>query len=79
MIPKRFKAGESYRIRFYDHSIGMSDKTICETQGWVIEDDGVHVLLTYWRVCNKDEEIERSNLEPISIIKSCIIRARKLP
>lgn len=79
MIPKKFIKGQNYKIRFYDHSIGSKEKLVCETQGWVLEDDGEHVLLTYWRVINTDEEVKRDNVEPVSIIKSCILRARKLP
>ena len=79
MAKPKFEIGQNYKVRFYDHSTGGKEKMVCETQGWVLEEDADHVLLTYWRVLTGDEETKRDNIEPISIIKSCIIRVRKLP
>jgi len=74
----KFKIGGLYKIRFHDHSVGMSDKMVCETVGWIIKDDDHHTVLTSWKVDHKDEGIVKANVEPSSIIKSCIIRSRKL-
>ena len=73
-----FKKGELYKIRFYDHCIGKKDKMVCEVVGWVVEDDKEHVVVTHWIVDTDDEEVKRDNIEPVSLIKSCILRKRKL-
>jgi hypothetical protein len=77
-MKKKFQLGKLYKIRFYDHSIGTSEKMICEAVGWVITDDSHQLVLSHWIVDTKDEQVKKENIEPISIIKSCIIRSRKL-
>ena len=74
---KKFAVGQLYKIRFYDHSIGTSEKIVCEAIGWAVKDDSHHVVLSHWIVDSKDEQIRKDNIEPVSIIKSCIIRSRK--
>ena len=74
---KRFVEGKLYKIRFYDHCVGSTDKMTCEVAGWVIKDDSHHVVLSHWIVDTKDAQVKKDNIEPVSIIKSCIIRARK--
>lgn len=73
-----FDRGGLYKIRFYDHCIGSPDKIICEVAGWVLSEDDDHVLLSYWIVDHKDEQIKADNVEYVSIIKSCIIRKKRL-
>jgi len=73
----KFEKTKMYKIRFYDHCIGQSDKMICEVVGWVLKDEPEHVVLSSWMVDTKDAQIKKDNVEPISIIKSCIIRKRK--
>lgn len=75
---KKFVKNKLYKIRFYDHSIGTSEKIVCEVVGWVIDDDKDRVLLSYWIVDSKCEETKKGNMEPVSIIKSCILKAKKL-
>lgn len=77
MKRKNFEIGKLYKIRFYDHSIGSKEKMICEAVGWVIEDDSSHVLLSHWVVDTKDEQVKKDNVEPVNIVKACIIRSRK--
>jgi len=77
-MTKKFKEGSLYKIRFYDHCVGSQDIMICETTGWCIKDDAQHVVLSHWIVDTKDKQIKKDNVEPVSIIKSCIIRTRKL-
>ena len=74
----KFITDKLYKIRFYDHSTGSQDKIICETVGWIIKEDKTHVVLSYWIVDTDDDAVKRANIEPSSIIKSCIIRSRKL-
>ena len=77
-MTKKYKLGTLYKIRFYDHCIGSTDKMTCEVAGWIIKDDTQHVVLSHWIVDTKDEQVKKDNVEPVSIIKSCIIRSRKL-
>jgi hypothetical protein len=77
-MSKKFLKNKLYKIRFYDHCIGRKSKMVCEVVGWVIEDDTEHVVLTPWIVDTDEEDVKRDNVEPYSIIKSCIIRKRKL-
>ena len=77
-MKKRFVEGKLYKIRFYDHAIGTADKMICEAVGWAIKDDTHHVVLSHWIVDTKDIQVKKDNIEPVSIIKVCIISSRKL-
>ena len=78
-MAKKFEKYKLYKIRFYDHCIGQAkEPIICEVCGWVISESNVELKLTYWLVDSEDEQIKKDNIEPISIIKSCIIRSRKL-
>ena len=77
-MKKKFQEGKLYKIRFYDHCIGSHEKMICEVAGWIIKDDTQHVVITSWILDTDDPEIKKDNVEPVSIIKSCIIRSRKL-
>lgn len=74
----KFQVGKLYKVRFYDHCIGASDKMTCEVAGWVIKDESDHVVLSSWVVDTKDTQIKKDNVEPVTIIKSCIIRKRKI-
>jgi len=70
-----FKKGELYLIRFYDHCIG--DTLLeCEVVGWVFYDDEKTVRVTFWHI--DDEEWKGENKEPVTILKSTIIRKKKL-
>lgn len=74
---KKYDVGKLYKIRFYDHSIGIEGTIICEVVGFVIKDDPANLLLSHWLVVNQDEKVKADNLEPTSILKCCIIRSRK--
>lgn len=74
----KFEKAKPYKIRFYDHHIGGKDKMICEIVGWCILDDDEHAVFTHWIVDTHDDDIKKENVEPTSIIKSCILRVRKL-
>jgi hypothetical protein len=78
MAKQNFIEGKLYKVRFYDHCIGKIDKMICEVVGWCIVDEADHVVLSHWIVDTDDAEVKRDNIEPVSIIKSCILRKRKL-
>ena len=74
----KFVQGKLYKIRFLDHSVGSIDKMTIEAVGWCISDNPEHVVISHWLVDTKDKQVKRDNIEPCSIIKSCIIRSRKL-
>jgi len=73
-----FLKGELYRIKFYDHAIGMKEAMECEVVGWVLENNSLNVVITFWRLNNGCDEVKENNTEPVSIMKSCIIKSRKL-
>ena len=77
MKRKKYEIGTLYKLTFYDHSIGMQEKMVCEVIGWVIKDDPHHVVLTAWKVKTGDDEVRRDNVEPVSILKAVIINSRK--
>lgn len=74
---KKFDLGKIYKVRFYDHSVGIDTKMICEVVGWCIKDKSDYAVFTSWQVLTKDEEVKKQNVEPISILKAVIISTRK--
>lgn len=72
----KFQEGKLYWVKFYDHSIGTKEEMICEIVGWCLEDRKNSVIFTHWVVDTKDEQVKKDNVEPMSIIKSCVIRKR---
>jgi len=74
----KFKKGDLYRIKFYDHAIGLVDPMECEVVGWILKNNKLNVVVTFWRVNNGCSETKKDNVEPVSIMKSCIIKSRKL-
>jgi hypothetical protein len=78
MKPYKFIEGKLYKIKFYDHCIGKSDKMVCEVVGWCTLNEEDFVVITAWQVVTDDMEVKRDNIEPVSLIKSCITSVRKL-
>lgn len=78
-MAKKYIKHKLYKIRFYDHCIGdHKGPVVCEVCGWILSEDATELKLTYWVVDTADDQVKKDNIEPISIIKSCIIRSRKL-
>lgn len=78
-MAKKYEKTKLYKITFYDHCIGQHEGPVkCQVTGWILSEDDVELRLTYWVVDTKDEQVKKDNIEPISIIKSCIISSRKL-
>lgn len=73
-----FQKDKLYKIRFYDHCIGVKDAMECEVAGWCIDDNDLRVVLTHWIIRNDDKNMVEDNHEPVTIVKSCIISVRKL-
>lgn len=72
-----FKEGALYKLRFNDHAVGIKHKMICECVGWVVKDESDYVILTHWQVVTNDKEVRSENIEPVSILKSCILKVRR--
>jgi len=73
-----YNKGDLYRIKFFDHSIGSKEPIECEVVGWIIKEDKIQVLITFWRLNNGCDDLKKDNIEPVSIIKSTIIKSRRL-
>lgn len=78
MKGEKFKEGELYLIRFYDHSIGEDKELEIEAVGWFFEETKLSVSFTSWRVDTEDKDLEKDNREPFHVLKSAIISVRKL-
>lgn len=74
----RFKKGELYKIRFYDHAIGIDRAVECEIVGWVVKSDKICVCFSHWLCDFDDSEVVENNLEFTVIVKRAIIGAWKL-
>jgi len=72
-----FRVGSKYTIQFYDHCVGEDD-LLCEVTMWITRETKTHVFGTWWRVITDNLETEESNREMVSIIKSTIVKKRKL-
>ena len=73
----KFKVGEKYTIQFYDHCLG-DFKVLCEVTIYITKDLKNHLMGTWWKVLTDDKEVEEANREMVTIIKSTIIKKRKL-
>lgn len=74
----QFLEGKLYIISFYDHCIGSMSPVECKVCGWVMRSNKKCVVLTAWKVQNQDKETTDSNSEPVVILKSTIIKVRKI-
>ena len=75
---KKWEEGKLYKIRFRDHVIGKEGSVICEVCGWVLRETKEDLILTYWLVDSTDKKLQRDNIEPVTVVKSTIIRSRKI-
>lgn len=73
----KFEKGCKYSIRFHDHCVGEFE-VLCEVTVWVISETKTHVYGTWWKVITDDKEVEENNREMVSIIKSTIVKRKKL-
>jgi hypothetical protein len=73
----KFKVGEKYCIQFWDHCLG-DFKVLCEVTIWITKEHKSHIYGTWWKVITDDDEVERNNREMVSIIKSTIVKKRKM-
>ena len=72
-----FDKGELYYIKFHDHNLSPDHILIeCEVCVWILSQDDTRVTGTYWNVVQDDHK--EGNDEPINIIKSTILKKRKL-
>lgn len=73
----KFEKGQPYYVKFLDHCLS-SEHTLMESEvvGWVVSQDDLRVTLTFWNVTRHDWK--RDSEEPVNIVKSTILRKRKL-
>lgn len=73
----KFKIDEKYTIQFMDHCKG-DDALLCEVTLWITKEDKKNVYGTWWRIITDEEQFEKDNREMVTIIKSTIVKKRKL-
>lgn len=73
----KFKVGHKYTIQFMDHCKG-DETLLCEVSIWITKEDKKNITGTWWRVITDDKETEELNREMVSIIKSTIVKKKKL-
>jgi hypothetical protein len=69
-----FKENSCYLVRFLDHTHGSSEVVEVEIVAWCLAVKTNHVVFTAWRIDNEDKDMVSNNHEPISIVKSCILK-----
>lgn len=74
----KFKPGDLYEINFYDHCTGHDSPFNCFVVGYVLDDDDAYVKLSHWIVNTDERDVFKDNLEKVIILKSCIIKRKKL-
>jgi hypothetical protein len=74
----KFKLGSCYAVEFNDHTMGGLSAMRCSAVGWVYSQDDTIVTLAYWVPLGGDEEEKIRNMECLNILKSTIIKKRKL-
>lgn len=72
-----FEKDELYYIKFWDHCLS-EEHTLMESEvvGWVISQDKLRLTVSFWNVTRKDWK--KHSHEPVNILKSAIIKKRKL-
>lgn len=73
-----FQKDKIYYIKFYDHCTGSDEEMICEVVGWAQENKKNSVSLAYWVVDTDDKIVKKENAGLVNIIKSTIIKKRKI-
>jgi hypothetical protein len=74
----KFKEGSCYLVRFLDHTSGSDNIVEVEVIGWFLKEKEKHIVLSAWRVDDKDEEMVSNNHEPVSIVKRCIVKKKAI-
>lgn len=78
MANLKFEVGEVYRIKFWDHCTGAQEPMKCEVVGFVLKSNPLFVSVSHWVTITDCAETREANLEPTTILKSCIVQKRKL-
>lgn len=74
----KFKIGNCYLVRFLDHTSGIKSIVDVEIVGWCLEEHDRHIVFSPWRIDDEDQDLIDNNHEPISIVKSCILKKKSL-
>lgn len=67
-----------YEIEFWDHAVGPEAPIKCRVLGYILDEDKLYMKLSFWLVETDCEATYRNNLEPFAILKSAIIKKRRL-
>jgi hypothetical protein len=73
----KFKVGDCYAIEFDDHAIGMGVIKIAVV-GWFVEEDAKSLRFSYWVPMVSDKETREANMECFCILKSTILKKKKI-
>ncbi len=73
-----FAVGSAYYIKFLDHIKGASEPLYCQVLGWIIKEEEGFIVLAWWMPEDKDEQLVKDNQELLTIVKSTIIRKKKV-
>lgn len=73
----KFKEGEWYLVKFWDHTCGVDKLVSCKVFGYVIKQDKLSVTLSWWEC--EDPEFKESNQEIVTLLKSTLLRVSKVP
>ena len=75
----KFKKGELYKIKFYDHCTGHDSPFIFSIVGWVMKSSKISVVLTNWYLEEPNNEEDRTlNSEINLVLISTIIESKLL-
>lgn len=67
-----------YEVEFWDHSRGMKEPVRCRVVGYCLGEDKTHFKFSFWLVDTQDQDLFNTNLEPFCILKSTIIKKKRL-
>lgn len=73
-----FKLGCCYQVDLNDHALGNMGVVPCRTVGWAMQEDDISVTLSYWIPITNDISVRDPNMELVHIVKSAIIKKKKL-
>jgi len=72
----KFNKGSLYKITFLDHCVGIKEEMKCHAVGWVIHSTKLSVTISHWIIDSSCDETKMQNIEPTTIVKSTILKAR---
>ena len=74
----KFTEGKAYEVVFWDHIRDDSSPLLCTVYGIIVKDAEDYITIAWWTVSHKDDEVEESNREVVTLLKSTIKKKRKV-